>query len=201
MGPDNDLSRKVVTDLWIRVLQKHEVFLYKEGAYCWKFRDIRLALREILELGNDSLYWSAFAKHDPHGAKQLNFIGQLRPRTHLWIGGWYVNAFLATGHTHPLIEALYHYLQAVVYSFVANPSSGPFEAEESTESEKRDEQLKQWEYAEAILVTACYDLRKLLRLSIGVLPEFGWGPGGGFTKGIKELADGLNALLTGGERL
>ena len=93
------------------------ILLEKPGGYQWKYRDLRTGIRYFLEtlgpIGDQSSNTGCF----------FDYLGQSRARCHYWIGEWYHKAFLSSGHFLPLIECLYHKIQAVKWAPFSKPRS------------------------------------------------------------------------------
>lgn len=113
-GIDNDIVRADRSKDWVQELENERIFYIKAGGTSWMHRDIRIALRTMLD-------------HFP-----VDAIGPARKpperlhlhsaaRTHFWIGDWYEKAFNSTGFAKPLIEALHHYYQAARLARHASP--------------------------------------------------------------------------------
>lgn len=154
---DNDLIRKCVADMWIGILRSHGAFLYKAGSYVWKYRDVRLGLRALVD-SNFEIDFDGVSLEGAESRPQrgVEFPGQLRSRTHLWIADWYRNAFFSSGHAHPLIESIHHYMQAIVYARVASPTHRSI-----------DDLLL---YRRVLATSACNELRKLIRIATPWIP-------------------------------
>lgn len=105
---DNDLGRYRKVSDWLKHWKEHELLYEKTGGFVWMYRDLRLSMKHILEHGVSPVEvlencW-------------LQNLIEKRARTHFWIADWYTRAFRATGHSEPLVEALYHYSRCIVNS-------------------------------------------------------------------------------------
>jgi hypothetical protein len=115
-GIDNDWVRARESMLWIKTLRMCKVLFEKPGGYLWMHRDMRLGVRrrlEVLRLDHCTF--------DDAGEHNCAFLGEIRARTHFWIGDWYFKAFAASGHVTPLVESIFHRLQAARYAQWARP--------------------------------------------------------------------------------
>lgn len=115
-GVDNDEKRSQWAQKWVNELSDAGVLLEKPGGYQWKYRDVRVGLRRILENIPDIGQCDGKDSHN-----HLNYLGEIRARTHFWIGDWYYKAFLSSGHFMPLIESIYHRIQTVKWVRFAKP--------------------------------------------------------------------------------
>ncbi len=97
---------------WFNWLADAGLFLCKPGGYAWMYRDTRLGLQYLLEQVGSFELPRTPCKQDG-GTVRIQGLWTLRPRIHYMIGDWYLRAFLATGHYIPLIEAMYHSVQAL----------------------------------------------------------------------------------------
>lgn len=103
---------------WMGYLEAKGLFLRKPGGYAWMFRDTRIGLQRLLELKKVVLSSAPYAKGDKAlvestSQNTLDSFECVRARLHYWIGDWYMRAFYATGHFIPLMEAIYHSVQAI----------------------------------------------------------------------------------------
>ena len=120
LGIDNDSVRGQLARYWIEQLSEYEVFLRKQGGYCWKYRDVRLGIRNFLE----KISPLVLEKSKNSGRmRSLDSAAQFRSHTHHWIGMWYERAFMATGNPSPLVESIYHRLEAIRAIPFAKPPS------------------------------------------------------------------------------
>jgi hypothetical protein len=113
-GIDNDVLRARNAEESIHYLESHRVFYTKAGGTSWMHRDIRVALKMMLDitpLEQDRMNPASDIQRHYHS------VG----RTHFWIGDWYEKAFLSTGFSKPLFEALHHYFQAARSAQFAQP--------------------------------------------------------------------------------
>lgn len=117
---DNDFLRSEESAEWISSLRRAAVFLDKPGGSMWMRRDIRLALRCILE----SIEVESEYQNRNGLPKQIrrSMVG-CRARLHFWIGDWYFKAFCSSGHLTPVIEAVHHRIMAAIFSPFAAPKS------------------------------------------------------------------------------
>lgn len=119
-GIDNDYLRSEESAEWITSLRRAAVFLDKPGGSMWMRRDIRLAIRSIMEsIEVQSKYQNAEGEEIPI---RRSLVG-CRARIHFWIGDWYFKAFCSSGHLTPVIEAVHHRIMAAVFSPFAAPKS------------------------------------------------------------------------------
>ncbi len=98
---------------WLHFLEQKGLFLRKPGGYAWMFRDTRISLQRVLESRNEIQLWPAPYSSDTGKPRKLDSLTQIRARLHYWIGDWYLRAYYATGHFIPLMEAIYHSVQAI----------------------------------------------------------------------------------------
>ncbi len=163
LSKDNDLIRKLKSDNWLQLLNKYDAFLSKSGSYVWKYRDARLVIQDILS-HDFSLKLNEKADlqrtdYEP-GGRVLEFPAQLKSRTHLWIANWYQEAFFSTGHANPIVEAIYHYFQSLIYCAVAKPTR--LDIEQNVNGIEI--------YRKTLAYTAANELRKLIRLGLPWIP-------------------------------
>ena len=117
-GVDNDWIRAEETTEWLKTLRNRRVLYDKLGGYLWMHRDIRIGLQCWLE----TLRLDAFDNR-ASCTSQSYFLGEVRARLHFWIGDWYYKAYVASGHMTPLIESIYHRIQAAQFARWARPRS------------------------------------------------------------------------------
>lgn len=108
---------------WFRTLVRARLFHHKPGGYAWKHRDTRLGLQYLLErVENLQVHEEPFdLSREGKQTKHVARMSKLRPRLHYWIGDWYLRAFYATGHYTPLVEAIYHSVQALRHAHDYEP--------------------------------------------------------------------------------
>ncbi len=109
---DNDYVRSKESAEWISQLRESRIFFDKPGGSVWMHRDIRIALRSILE--------SVVLCKGKKRRCNRGFI-EMRARLHFWIGDWYFKAFCSSGHLTPVVEAVHHRVMAAIYSHSALP--------------------------------------------------------------------------------
>jgi len=143
---DNDWVRASRVRKWIARLRELHVFYHKPGGYAWKYRDVRLGLQALLQklpLSQSSL---------KNTESMPNYLLEIRARTHFWIGDWYRKAFATTGHSVPVMEALYHRYQCAKFAKFARPH-GTYDPREIQE------------YRLVLFRSAVLEMIKTLRLS------------------------------------
>ena len=159
-GTDNDYTRARNVRHWIEELRARNVFYWKSGGYSWKYRDVRLGIQRRLE--SIRFYKYADSIRDKFEAGEgetplhFNFFREIRARSHFWIGDWYSQAFMATGHYIPVVESLYHRFQCVKFADVA-----AFRGEKYSKSVDpgRDQ------YRLTLVITSLREMTKIIKLS------------------------------------
>ncbi len=113
---------------WVNWLREQQVLLRKPGGYVWKYRDTRLGLQFLLEQSGPFTCWDDALKWDPDTGdlapsqhREVKSLWHLRARIHFWIGDWYLRAYHSTLHHIPLIEAIYHSVQALILAPYYDP--------------------------------------------------------------------------------
>lgn len=119
-GIDNDFLRSEESAEWITSLRRAAVFLDKPGGSMWMRRDIRLAMRCILESIEVE---SEYQNHKGTKTQIRRSLIGCRARIHFWIGDWYFKAFCSSAHLTPVIEAVHHRIMAAIFSPFAAPKS------------------------------------------------------------------------------
>lgn len=112
-GIDNDARRAVYSEDAIRFLESQRVFYLKAGGSSWMHRDIRVALKIML----DHVPWTESVGRNKVQVWHSHSVG----RVNFWIADWYEKAFLSTGFSKPVFEALHHYFQAARMAVFALP--------------------------------------------------------------------------------
>jgi hypothetical protein len=111
VGFDNDLERHRELQDYLKALYANPpVFLRKPGGFVWAYRNVRLALRCLV----DAL--SSFKPGALASEPALLPARRLRARAHFDIGVWYRRAFYVSGHANPLMEAAYHFWQCMQHA-------------------------------------------------------------------------------------
>lgn len=110
-GIDNDVRRFRYAEDEIEKLEDEYVFYVKAGGSSWMHRDIRIALKKML----DQVSWKEPKKNRKY------WHSESAGRKHFWIGDWYEKAFYSTGFAKPVFEALHHYYQAARWARFALP--------------------------------------------------------------------------------
>lgn len=104
---------------WSRWLERCGFFLYKPGGFYWIYRDIRVAIQNLLELiGPIPLYTTPISKveYKLPDLQDWRSMKEMCPRIHYWIAEWYLKAFHSTGHYMPLVEAIYHAASSIQFA-------------------------------------------------------------------------------------
>ena len=108
---------------WVHWLAERKLLLKKPGGYSWKYRDARLGIQYLLEQQGEFVFFSDALNlttdlPDKKRQRKQTFdsIWRLRGRIHYWVGDWYLRAYHSTQHHIPLLEAIYHTVQALIHS-------------------------------------------------------------------------------------
>jgi hypothetical protein len=135
-GFDNDLMRQRRLEQWLVTFNRFpEVFFRKPGGFAWMYRDVRMGLRCISEAvsafvgrrrttgnGSSGSEGIAAAAEERAPSSRLLPCRELRSRTHFWIGDWYLRAYQTSTYAGTLVEAMYHFYQAILHSRHAKPA-------------------------------------------------------------------------------
>ena len=104
---DNDWLRECFAKRWLTELNERTLIWWKPGGNHWMFLDARRRLKSELQRESGGLFKTIDGRSDPVSANSMS------ARAHYWIARWYFRAFCSTNHGVPLIESMYHFLQAV----------------------------------------------------------------------------------------
>lgn len=158
-GFDNDLERHRELQFCLNKLYSDPpVFLRKPGGFVWAYRNVRLALRCVIDALSSppqpSVSFAPGARSEPLPARGF------RARAHFDIGIWYRRAYYVSGHANPLMEAAYHFWQCMQHAPEAHGSH-------SGEEEATHHRLKWWQMGLRELVKALRSAEAPLRYWCG----------------------------------
>jgi hypothetical protein len=138
---DNDIVRDEITKEWLKADWLTPLLREKRGGYLWLYRHTRMAFRILA------------AERTEPGATAVDKLAEKLSKAHFGIGNWYQEAFCATSHAEPLLEALYHFWQAALHAH-----------EESHRSRIKTDPIAQQQYVLDRCRVSLFSWIKLMRL-------------------------------------
>jgi hypothetical protein len=137
-GLDNDRARYAQVKLWIDTFRKQSFVWRKPSGNVWLYRDARLGMQSLLQKCRRVPLWRGEDDAEPC---EFGVFLEARARIHFGIAVWYAQAFFTTGHSVPLIEALYHLYQSLIFAPHASRARPAKEVKNDSETAQYRRQL------------------------------------------------------------